>query len=240
MLGRREKEETIMKRLIVVSLLVGLVIATAFAVDFPELDYQVYVGASMSQYKAEGFKDTTLWGNEVTLSESNGSKMPIGFTVGARAALVDHFYIITEVDANFASGKSFIVDAGVGASYYFLDNSFHIGIGAKAGYFSLVNHIATINFNYYGYDKNGNYFSGDKGDSITYDVMGLSIAPFLDMYFDVNNMLSIGASVGYRIGFSFKDAVMVASKYDIGTFNDQEPKVSPNGVIASVYGLYKI
>lgn len=228
-----------MKRLMIVLLVLGFAISATFAMDFSELDYEVYVGASMSQYQAEGLKDTTLWGRPVPLSDSNGSKMVYGVTLGSRAALVDHVYIIVEADVNFSSSKTYVIDAGFGGAYYFLDDSFHLGLGAKVGYFSLVNHIATINYNYYGYDKNGNYFTGDSGDSITYDVMGLSFRPFLDMSYDVNKMLSVGASVGYRLGISIRDAVMVAGKNDIGKLSNQEPKVSPNGLTASVYGVYK-
>ena len=228
-----------MKKALLIVLVLGLAVSAAFAVDFTELDFEAYAGFSMSQYKAEGLKDATLWGNTVALSEANGSKLAYGATLGVRTALVDHLYVFTEADVNFSSMKTYVIDAALGGLFYFVDSGFHLGIGAKAGFFSLVNYLATINFNYYGYDKNGKYFSGNKGDSITYDVMGLFVTPFLDMSFDVGKMLSIGATVGYKLGFSFKDAVMVAGKHDIGKLPDQDPKVSPNGLTASLYVLYR-
>lgn len=227
-----------MKKTLAILIVLCLAVSMTFAFDFRELDYETYVGFSMSQYSAEGFKDTVLWGEDISLKDANGSKMAFGVKLGGRAALIEHAYAIVDADVNFSSLQTYVIDAGIGGAYYFIDNTFHLGVGAKVGFFSLVNLIGTMNYDYHGKDKSGEYFYGDKGDAVTYEVMGISLRPFVDFSYDLNDIFSVGASVGYRIGFSFKDAVYVA-KHDIGTFGDQEPKVSPNGLTASIYGVYK-
>lgn len=227
-----------MKKLLVILFVSIIAVSAIFAVDFNELDKYSYAGASIAQYTGKDFGKTTILSTQVDLSSANGNKMAYGLTVGAGTIIVDRVHTIVEVDVDFSSLKSFIIDAGVGGTYYLLDDTFHLGFGGKVSYFYLVNLVGTLKNYSYGYDVNGRYFTANAGSPVSYDVMGIAVKPFVTMSFDLNDLFAVGLTAGYKFGFSLYSYVSVDG-HNIGKPSGFNPKVNPGGISASVYGIYK-
>lgn len=222
-----------MKKIIILVLSFCLVMASVFATDLSELNFQASVGLSMGQSKVEGLEDF-----EELNEKANGSKIGIGAMLASKLELAEHLWILVDFDLHFASGSAISIDGNVGGSYYFVDNNaFHFGAGAKAGVFSWSETLAEFNTTVSYYDKKGELFYAYKGDDLSFTAFGLTITPFIDAYYDINSMLSVGVTAGYKIAFTLSQG-FYANKhtFDIDGLN---PSVNASGIAISLYGTYR-
>lgn len=254
-----------MKKTTLIVLVLCFAIATASAAYYSNgLKWVGYLGATVQQSSVSGLKNARLSDYQyfgpsegslyLPLESANGNRLLYGVVVGARTFVAEHLSVLSEVDYSHGGSRTYAINANVGGTYYFVDSSFHIGIGAKVGYFIY------------------NIFLGQArvlpgttppvilpqgtirtGDILSFSIMGVNVNPFLDISVDMGNSFEVGASVGYQVGFSFKSS-LTANRVSIdpatsGAYYDPEssgfvritmtPKASLDGVTAQLYGRYK-
>ena len=254
-----------MKRTVVIVLILCIAVASAFGAYYSYGHKWVgYLGATVQQSSVSGLKNARLsdyqyYGSRegslyLPLESANGKQLLYGVAVGARTFVSDHLSALSEVEYSYGGSKTYAIKANVGATYYFVDSTIHVGLGAKAGYYAY------------------NIFLGlarvlpgttppvilpqgtiRTGDVLAFTIMGVNVNPFLDISFDLSDSFEVGASVGYQVGFSFKSS-LTANSVSIdpatsGAYYDPEssgfvrismsPTASLNGVTAQAYGRYK-
>lgn len=252
-----------MKKIFLILLVVLVTIGSAFALDLSGLKWVGYVGGSFQQSSVAGLMNARLsdyqyyGGSEgslyLPLESANGNRMLFGVVAGAKAYLAERIGVLAEVGYSFGGEKTFAINANIGGLFYFINSNFHLGAGAKLGL-----------FDYNVFLGSARILPGTtppvilpqgtirNGDILTYSIMGLNVNPVVDISYDIGS-ISVGASVGYQFGFSFKSS-LTANKISIdpktsGAFYDPEaigfrriemdPKVSLNGFTAQLVVSYK-
>ena len=235
-----------MKKALMITIALILASGLAFAgFDWSSVDYEAYGGLDIGCFQAEGLKN--IEGLREDLEDLNGSKLGYGFALGVKGNIQENVKVLVDVSAELVNLDSYSIFANVGIGYYPIDKKAHLGLGLKAGYFNFTNNLIEVPFDYWFLDANGKHVTGEAGDFISYNVMGLSINPVLDFSYDVNKIFSLGATVGYRFGISFGESSLQLNGHDLPKWFrsineidvDMDPVISVNGVTAQLYVGYK-
>lgn len=254
-----------MKKTIIAVFILFASCALLSASNFDDGTVLLFGGLNTQNYSVSGFEDVRLSDREyqktegsllLEMNDANGSGVGIGGVFGIRvtSSKID---VVFDLEYSSAGKRSRLMNVSGTGIFNILDANIRFGLGAKIGYFNFnkaLGNASILEGTQSPVILNGGRI--EEGDSLFFNISGLTLAPVVDIIYSFNSKVALGFTSTYQVGVTVKNGITAGGDVFIDTKKNSKaffepdaaklvkkpfnPKLNINGFNFSLYLVYQI